>query len=116
TLGAVLGLALAIVVTAAAMLRRAESDLLDAQRHSELNEAAQTAAVLTRRLVELQRVLQATAAQLDAATLSDERQLLHFLETRSLLCSMFFSVVIAATDGTALARLDAQGVQRPNQS
>ncbi|HSW04474.1 MAG TPA: diguanylate cyclase [Aquabacterium sp.] len=116
TVGAVLALSLAIAIITTALLQRAETDLLAAQRDSELSEAARTAAVIARRLVELQRVLEATGARLDAATLTDERKLSEFLETRSVLLALFYSVVVAAPDGVPLARLDIKGVNKPTQS
>lgn len=116
TLGSVLALSLAIALITTALLRRAEADLLAAQRQSELSEAARSAAVLSRRLIELQRVLAGVGTRLDAEILADEKKLLDFMDARSALLALYYSIVVAAPDGTTLARLDGQGARKPTQS
>jgi hypothetical protein len=112
TAGMLLALTLGLLALGAALLGRAGNDTVDAQRIYEIEDAAQTAAVLSRRVIELQRALQAVAGRLDAATLEDEAKLLAFFADQPVLLSMFHSFAVTDADGRARVRHDARGLHR----
>ena len=111
TLGAVGALVLGIGLTTALLVRQAERETLSDQRHRELAEVVRSAAVLSQRVVDLQRALRATAAQIDAPTLADDALLSAFIESKPVLRGLFGNVFAAAADGTMRAFADATGVR-----
>ena len=113
TLGAVTTLIVCIGVTTAVLVRQAERDTLAAQQHRELDEAVRTAAMLSNRVVELQRALQATATQFSAETLPDDDQLAAGLLAQSAMRRMFSVLYVADIAGEVRALADAAGVRRP---
>ena len=72
TLGGVGALVLGIGLITVLLVNRAERDVLKAQRQRELSASVSTAAVLSRRVVELQRALQVTTIQLDTETFAEK--------------------------------------------
>jgi diguanylate cyclase (GGDEF)-like protein/PAS domain S-box-containing protein len=114
TLGAVGAVMLGIGLTTTTLVRQAEHDTLVAQSRREMAETAHAAARLSQRVVELQRALQATAAQLDAATLADDARLAAFMEAQPVLRGMFTSLYATGIDGHMRIYVDAQGLRRPD--
>ena len=84
TLAGIAALTLGIGLTALLLVSRAERDTLKAERQHELGESVRTAALLSRRVVELQRSLLSVVPQLDAATLGNEAALMNFAEMGSM--------------------------------
>ena len=114
TLGGIAALVLGIGLISVLLVNRAEHDTVGAQRQRELGESVRMASVLSRRVVELQRALQATAAQLDEATLADDAALEHAIKGMPVLRGMFANVYIATPDGQMRVYADAAGISRPN--
>jgi len=114
TLGTVAGLALGISVITALLVHRAEVDTLAAQRQRELGEAVRTASVLSRRVVDLQRALQAAASQLDPATLADEKRLGEYVRNQPVLRAMLTNVFVATAEGKVRVFFDADGIRPPD--
>lgn len=114
TLGAIAGLVLGVGLSTAGLLRQAERDTLSAQRYREMSEAVRTASVLSRRVVDLQVALQATAARLDAPTLVDDARLTAFMESQPVLRGLFANVFATGADGRMRAYADSSGVRRPD--
>ena len=114
TLGGIAALVLGIGLISVLLVNRAEHDTVSAQRQRELGESVRMASVLSRRVVELQRALQATAAQLDEATLADDAALEHAIKGMPVLRGMFANVYIAAPAGQVRVYADAAGTSRPN--
>ncbi|MEQ1684434.1 MAG: diguanylate cyclase [Burkholderiaceae bacterium] len=113
TLGAIAGLVLGVGLTTAGLLRQAERDTLSAQRYREMSEAVRTASVLSRRVVDLQVALQATAARLDAPTLADDARLAAFMESQPVLRGLFANVFATAADGRMRVYADSSGIRHP---
>lgn len=112
TLSAIAALALGVGLTTLVLVRQAERDTLMAQHDRELAETVRMATLLSRRVVERQNALQISAAQVEPGMVEDPARLLGFLQTKSLLRSMFSAVFVARADGRSLAISDAQGVRR----
>jgi diguanylate cyclase (GGDEF)-like protein/PAS domain S-box-containing protein len=113
TVGAFAALALGIGLTTALLVQQAERETLSAQRHRELAEAVRTANTLSQRLIDRQRALKATIAQLDEATLADDDRLAAFMESAPVLRGMFANVFAASPDGTIRVVADGKGLHRP---
>ena len=99
TLGAVAALAVGMTVAALLLISQTERDTLASQREHQVSETARTAQVLSRRVVDLQRALQATASQLDPQTLADSTRLAQFIKTKPVLNAMFASVFVVSPAG-----------------
>lgn len=113
TLGAVGALMLGIGLTSAVLVGKTERDTLTAQRLRELDEAVRAAAALSHRVVNLQRALQATASQLDAATLDDDARLAAFMDAQPVLRGMFANLFATGIDGRIRIYADASSLRRP---
>ncbi len=113
TLAGIAALVLGIGLITLLLVNRAERDTLTAQRQRELGEPVRMAAVLSRRVVELQRALQAVAAQLDEATLADDAALEQFIKTKPVLRGMFANVYVAMPNGEMRLFADEKGMRRP---
>ncbi len=111
-LGTVAALALGIALVTMVTVRQAEADTLELQRQRELGEAVHTADVLSRRVVELQRALLATAAQLDPDTMADSARLSRFIATQPVLRTMFAGLMAITPDGVIDVYADVQGARR----
>ena len=111
TLSAVGALVLGIGLTTALLVRQAERDTLSSSRHRELNETVRTAALLSQRVVDLQRALQAGSSQLDPLTLSDPARLAAFMNSQSVLRGLFSSLFVATADGRMRLYADSTGVR-----
>lgn len=105
-------IALVVSATTALMVHRADQATLAAQRERELAETVRTAALLSRRVLDLQSALRAVAEQLDARTLHDPRALERFLAERTVLRQMFGNVNAVTPEGTVRAYADRTGLRR----
>ena len=113
TFAAVGALVLAVGLTTALLVRHVERATLTDQRQRELAEVVRSAAALSRRVVDLQRALRATAAQLDAATLTDDARLARFIESAPVLRGLFANVFAATADGDLRLYADTAGMHHP---
>ena len=113
SVGAIAALTLGIGLVTALLVRHADTDTLAAQSQRERLDASQTADMLSQRAVDLQRALQATAAQLNAETLADDTRLAAFMDGTPVLRGMFSNVFAARSDGQMRIFVDAAGPRRP---
>ena len=111
TLSAVGVLVLGIGLTTALLVRQAERDTLSLSQHRELNETVRTAALLSQRVVDLQRALQAGSTLLDPQTLADPERLAAFMKSQSVLRGLFASLFVASADGHLRLLADDEGVR-----
>ena len=116
TLGAIAGLVLGIGLSTIGLVRQAERDTLSAQRYREMTEAVRMASVLSLRVVDLQRALQATAARLDRETFANADRLAAFMESQPVLRGLFANLFAATADGQVQVVADAAGVRRSDVS
>ena len=70
-------------------------------------------ALLSRRVVELQRALQVVALRLDTATLMDEAALTRFIEGQPVLRSLYSTLFVATVQGELRLHSDDEGIRRP---
>ncbi|MBI3369808.1 MAG: diguanylate cyclase [Burkholderiales bacterium] len=113
TLGTIVVVSLSVFGITAELIRSAEADTLIAQREREMADAALAAAMLSRRVVELQRVLQASAEQFDRDTVSDDARLSALLGAKPVLRAVFSGVFVATADGRIRMQADQSGVRPP---
>lgn len=113
TIGGIAALVLGIGLIAVLLISRAEQDTLRAERQREISEAARTAALLSRRVVGLQRALQAVAFRLDPATLADDTAIARFLEGQPVLRNMYSNLFVATAAGEMRIYADETGISRP---
>ena len=113
TIGGIAALALGIGLITVLLISRAEGDTLRAERQREISEASRTAALLSRRVVELQRALQVVALRLDTATLMDEAALTRFIEGQPVLRSLYSTLFVATVQGELRLHSDDEGIRRP---
>lgn len=113
TVGTIAALLVGIGLVTLLLIGHAERDTLDAQREQELDRAVHTAALLSRRVVDLQRALQAAATRLEPSALEDERRLGAFLESQPGLLNAFANVFVATPDGQVALMMDAAGLRKP---
>lgn len=113
TLGGVAALVLGIGLIAYLLVGRAERDMLAIERQRELSEAVRAASVLSQRVVELQRALQAFSQQFEGAPLDDPVALDRFVRSTPLLKDMFAMLFVAGTDGRLRIYVDDTGVKHP---
>jgi len=102
TVSVIASLAIGVVVVASLLMRQTEADTLASERRQQMSQAVRTAAVLSRRVVDLQRGLLASAARLDRSTMTDGPALDRFIESNSALGEMFSSLFVVAADGRML--------------
>lgn len=113
TLGTIAALVLDLGLTTAALLPRAERDILSAHNDPGLSGAVRAAGVLSRRVIALQRALHVVAAQLDKATLADNAKLASFTQSKPVLRELFSSLSAASADGQMRVFADETGMHRP---
>lgn len=94
----------------------AERELIAQAQWREQQEAQRAAAVVGRRLAELQRALAAAAAAVDPADLAAPGRLASLLQGQVTLLTMFDLVDVADAEGRVLISLDRSGVYRPQVS
>lgn len=114
TLGVVATLVAGIGLIAIVLVNRAEHDTLRAHHQRELSEAARTAALLSRNVIDLQRDLQAAAGRLDPAALADDDAVARFIESLPVLRARFATVFVASPDGRIRALAGSKGVHHPD--
>lgn len=112
TLGVMVALVLGVGLSTLVLMNRAEQDVLSAVRDRELDEAVRTASALSRRVVDLQRVLQLSAQQLDPAILGDQDALQAFLQVQPVLRSMFSGIYVATPEGDVRLMFTPAGFNR----
>jgi diguanylate cyclase len=112
-LGGMLAAALGIGATTALLLDRAEADMLQARKASELSDVVRSARLIDARLRQLQQALVWTAPQLPAGPPRDAAALTRFLEARSVLRGTFDSVGIVDPSGQVHTMWDGQGYRSP---
>ncbi|MDC8785927.1 diguanylate cyclase [Roseateles koreensis] len=95
------------------LMNRVEHDALKDLRNRELTEAVRTAMLLSRAMVDLQQALSLAEPQITIDTLWNFNELRQFIETKTLLRSLFSSVFIARSDGQVLIITDTKGTRRP---
>jgi len=78
------------------MGREAERHTVERARLTEQVDSERTAAIMERRVAQLQRALLLVGEQLDAATLHEPRRLQAFLENRPIFRAMFAVITVAA--------------------
>ena len=114
TLGAMAALAVGMGIVALLLVQQAEHDTLDAQRVRQIGETVRTSQVLARRVVDLQRALQATATQFEPSMLLDRERLAEFVRTKPVLNAIFASVFVASSDGKLLLLQQGNERSEPN--
>jgi diguanylate cyclase (GGDEF)-like protein/PAS domain S-box-containing protein len=114
TLGGIASLAFGIGLVTLLVMNRAERDMLADQRERELSESVRAAEILSRRVVGLQRSLQAAAHQLEAIGIADDMALVKFIESKQVLRSLFGSLFVVSPAGRMLVLVDEAGVKRPD--
>ncbi|HSI60461.1 MAG TPA: diguanylate cyclase [Ideonella sp.] len=113
TLGVISALALGIGIITMLLTHQAERDTLASQHQRELSESVRAASMLSRRVVELQRALRATASQLGPEIFDDDELLAAFFERQPVLLSLFASIFVTAPDGSMRLFVDATGHKHP---
>lgn len=113
TLSGVAALMLGIGLIAFLLVGRAERDMLAIERQREISESVRMAALLTQRVVQLQRGLQALANQLDGRSLDDPAVLDRFVESTPLLRDIFALLFVVGNDGHLRIYIDDEGVRHP---
>ena len=114
--GVLAALLAGIAWTAWQMQQTAERGLLQQAAMREQREAQRMAAVVGRRLADLQRALALAAAQMDPAWAGDPARLEAFLLGQPLLLTTFHYVNVAGIDGRILTSVDERGASRPSVS
>ena len=112
-MSALLGLSVSVALTAVVLETEAERHTIAAQRERELHEGVRAAGMLSRRVVDLQLALSATAKQLDEATLTDSGRLDAFVAAQPVLRSLFSSIFVAQPSGAVLVYADETGLRHP---
>ncbi len=110
TLGGLAALVLGITLTSLLLVNRAERATLATEREHELAESVRTAALLSRRVVELQRALASLTPRLDVATLADTSALIRFAEGQPFLRSLFPMLSVADRQGRILLYANEKGI------
>jgi diguanylate cyclase (GGDEF)-like protein/PAS domain S-box-containing protein len=113
TLGGIAALALGIGLVTALLVMRAESDTLNTQLRRESSEAVRTAALLSRKLVELQRALVSVAPQFNDVAVDDRGAVMRLVESQHVLRQLFTGIFAASVDGRVLVTADARQVYLP---
>jgi diguanylate cyclase (GGDEF)-like protein/PAS domain S-box-containing protein len=114
TLSVMAVLLLGIGLSTMVLVRQAEEATLVSQHERELFEAARTAGVLSRRVVELQRALSAVGAQVKPEDWASDARLSAFIGDKQVLRGLFSTVFAADADGRMRALADATGVRIPS--
>ena len=110
TAGGVAALVLGIGLITLLLVTRAEKDTLATERQREASEVVRTAALLSRRLVELQLALGAVTPELGSVALRDEAAMRHFAESQPVLRRLFTGLFVAADNGDLAVRANSTEV------
>ena len=107
-MGGMLAVALAIGLTTAQLLHRAERDLLQAARQAGLVEVVRSARLLDERLRQSQQLLHHSIRQVPAGPPTDLPALRAFIESAAMLRASFDAVSVADRDGRLAIRWDGK--------
>ncbi|HEY9239671.1 MAG TPA: hypothetical protein VIP10_12585, partial [Burkholderiaceae bacterium] len=110
TAGGVAALLLGIGLITLLLVTRAEKDTLATEQRREANEVARTAALLSRRLIELQLALGAVTPELGIVALGDEAAMRQFAESQPVLRRLFTGLFVATEDGEMRVRANSTEV------
>lgn len=94
----------------------AQDGLLAVASSHEQVEASRTAAIIGRRVAELQRALRVTAAQMDMSTLATGRATAAYLESQAATRALFGSLGVVDATGRLVVVVDASGTHSPGIS
>lgn len=111
TLGSIVALALGIGFITLLVVGRAERDLLADQQERELGESVRTAEILSRRIVSLQRALQAAAHQMETMDVDEDDEVFSFLESKQVLRSLFNGIFTITPQRRMRLLVDEQGTR-----
>ena len=112
TLAALLALLVGIGSSVVVLTNRAQSDMWRERQAAEVNEAARTATLLSRRVAEQQHMLALAAGQLSPAIFGNGTRLRDFLDSQLVLRSKFGNLVAADRDGRVLWLTDSKGLKQ----
>ena len=113
TIGGVVALVLGIGLVTWLTVQRAETDTLRAEREREQIESARTAGLLSRRIVGLQKALQAVSMQFEPALMQDPAALDRFIASKPVAFELFDHIFVTTPEGDVRLLADRQGVQHP---
>jgi len=111
TAAGLLALVVAIGASVAVLTAKAQRDMLRERQVAEANEAAHTAAQLSRRIVDQQGMLALVAARVTPAVLADDEAMRQLLESQFVLRSKFDSLLVVGRDGGLRLLADSDGVR-----
>jgi diguanylate cyclase (GGDEF)-like protein/PAS domain S-box-containing protein len=111
TLASIVALALGIGFITLLVVGRAERDLLGDQQQRELGESVRTAEILSRRIVSLQRALQAAAHQMETMDLREDAEVFRFLESKQVLRSLFNGIFTISPQQRMRLLIDEKGAR-----
>ncbi|MBK9359784.1 MAG: diguanylate cyclase [Rubrivivax sp.] len=94
----------------------ARQGLLEVTTGHEQVEAARTAAIIGRRVAELQRALRVTAAAMDPSMLPSAASVAEYLQSQAATRAMFGTLAVVDAGGRLLVSLGAAGAQTPGIS
>ena len=114
--GALAALFAGMGMTAWHMGAVAERDLLARTQVREQQETSSTAALIGRRVAEMQRALRVVTGQIEPAMVGDPRRMAQFFEQQPVLREMFANVFAARPDGQVVVVVDSAGPRHPNLS
>lgn len=112
--GGLMALVLGIGITMATLNSVAERELLLVAQHREQAEAARIAAVIGRRVADMQRALRVGAEEIDTEMLRQPQRLRTHLDGKPLLRSLFAGIAVTAADGRMLLYYDGGGARFPD--
>ena len=108
---AVLGLLVALAVTAWRVGAAADAALLTQARASEQRDAEHVATMIGRRVATMQRALRVIATEIDPQTLRSPERLGQLLTQRPLVRTLFSNVSVVDPDGRVLVVVDSDGAR-----
>ncbi len=110
TLAAMVTLALGIGLTTLVLMHRAEQSTLADVREREVGEAARAASRLSRRVVQLQQTLRASATRISPETLANPTELKRVIGDQPVLMTLFTGLFVARADGSVPVMVTEAGV------
>lgn len=113
TVGGIVALAIGIGLITALLVMRAQRDTLNTQLVRESTEAVRTAAALSSKVVELQRLLASVSPQFGDIPADDRIAVMRLVESQRVLRQLFTSLFAASADGQVLVTADSQQVNLP---
>jgi diguanylate cyclase (GGDEF)-like protein/PAS domain S-box-containing protein len=113
TMGGIAALVVGIGLITALLVMRAQRDTLNTQLVRESTETVHTAAALTSKVVELQRLLASVAPQFNEIPADDRGAVMRLVESQQVLRQLFTYVFAASADGQVLVTADSRQVNLP---